>query len=98
VDHADVVDVEVLGGVGETVDAGPGDECAEEVAVVGHLGSDGGLDGLGDGDGVAGVVDALGDQRFLVEEGEGALGCLLVAEDDLTRVQAHADEVLGVAE
>ena len=37
VDDSDVVDVEVGGGVGKTVDAGLGDEVAEEVSVVGDL-------------------------------------------------------------
>lgn len=98
VHHPDVVDVEVLGDVGQTVDAGFAHQVTEELRVVGDLGGDGGVDSLGNLVDVAGVVDFEDGQLLLVEEGERLLGGFLVADDDLAGVQSHPDQVLSVAQ
>ena len=66
--------------------------------MVGHLRGHSGPDGFGDLGCIAGILDLEADQVGLVDEGEGLLGGLFVASEDLAGVQAHTDKVFGVAE
>jgi hypothetical protein len=60
VHDTDVIDIEVLCLVGQTVDTGTSHKVAEEVAVVRHLRSDGSLNGFSDFDWIARVIDTFG--------------------------------------
>ena len=93
---SDIVNVELVGYLGETVDAGSGYEVAEKLPVVWNFGRNCGSEALGDLFGVSNVVYSVA--LHFVEQFESLFGGLFVAYDDLTGVKTHSDEVFCVAE
>lgn len=76
-----IVDIEVVLLVGQTVDAGFGDQVGEEIGVVGHLRPNCGAESTGDLVDVGYVFDFVALDR--VQQLDGFFGSLFVAQEDL---------------
>lgn len=95
-DDADVVDVEVDGVLGQDGQDGLGDETGEDILVAVLLAGNDGAQGLCELFLVAEVLDLVDGE--LLEGVEGKLLGLFVADDDVGGLEAHAEEVLGLAQ